>query len=708
MNGLRYGILASTALALVLAASAPALASPATPEAIEAAIPLPESANLPPLSLSDIETSAVKSTPAANAAAPADTTGTIAQPDSPKKLDETAAPAANTAAPADTTATVVQPDSPKQLDAAAIKALSGKDLVKAPIAATLPAEDYPVAEKLRDLLATKLGRYFDRKNERVDVEAFYRGRGFAPLWSSKSAPTAHATGAIAYLRGVDAEGLDPADYPTPDFTTARDADTLAEAELKLTGAVLTFARHAQNGRVHWSRVSGAIAYSHDAVDPADNLGKLAEATTIGQALASFNPQHPGYQALKAKLAEAYGQKPDAPVVRIPSGPVLKLGKDKRGKEIVMTDPRVPLLRERLGLPASADNTAYDKPLADAVAKFQKQRELSANGQLNAATLAALNGQRRDRDADIIIANMERWRWLPRDLGKTHVMVNIPDYTLRVVRDGALVWKTNIVVGKPGDMATPITTATMKFITVNPTWNVPPSIIANEYLPALRQDPTVLDRMGLKITQNPDGTVHIYQPPGDKNALGRIRFNFPNKFLVYQHDTPDKHLFAHDKRAYSHGCMRVQDPLKYGEVLLSLVLPKQNYTQERLRKMFGPGEINIDFPVHIPVHLTYQTAYVDDAGKLVIREDIYGRDGALLAQLKGDSRRVADLSIERGSGSGGVTKDALRYRVREEDFFSGWFRRDERRFGPPADIRQSRRYYREESYGGGRFFDRMFR
>jgi L,D-transpeptidase YcbB len=248
---------------------------------------------------------------------------------------------------------------------------------------------------------------------------------------------------------------------------------------------------------------------------------------------------------------------------------------------------------------------------------------------------------------------------------------------------------------------------MKFITVNPTWNVPPSIIANEYLPALRQDPTVLDRMGLKITQNPDGTVHIYQPPGDRNALGRIRFNFPNKFLVYQHDTPDKHLFAHDKRAYSHGCMRVQDPLKYGEVLLSIALPKQGYTQERLRKMFGGSEINIDFPVHIPVHLTYQTAYVDDAGKLVIREDVYGRDSALLAQLKGDSRGVADLSIERGSGGNGVTRDALRYRVREENFFSGWFRSDERRYGPPAETRQSRRYYREESYGG-RFFDRMFR
>ena len=148
---------------------------------------------------------------------------------------------------------------------------------------------------------------------------------------------------------------------------------------------------------------------------------------------------------------------------------------------------------------------------------------------------------------------------------------------------------------------------MKFITVNPTWNVPPSIIANEYLPALRSDPDALKRIGLKIEQNPDGTVRIYQPPGEANALGRIRFNFPNKFLVYQHDTPDKNLFAHDKRAYSHGCMRVQDPLMYGEKLLSIVLPNENYTAERLRKMFGGSEINIDFPVHIPVHLTYQSA-----------------------------------------------------------------------------------------------------
>src|SRR6185503_8354174 len=151
----------------------------------------------------------------------------------------------------------------------------------------------------------------------------------------------------------------------------------------------------------------------------------------------------------------------------------------------------------------------------------------------------------------------------------------------------------------------------------------------------------------------------WQPPGDRNALGRICFNFPNTFLVYQHDTPDKHLFAHDKRAYSHGCMRVENPLKYGEVILGLALPNEHYTAERLQKMFGGSEININFPTALPDHLTYQTAFVDDDGSLQIRDDVYGRDAKLLSILKGSERKVADVAIERGrvggSGSGAPTK-----------------------------------------------------
>jgi murein L,D-transpeptidase YcbB/YkuD len=222
---------------------------------------------------------------------------------------------------------------------------------------------------------------------------------------------------------------------------------------------------------------------------------------------------------------------------------------------------------------------------------------------------------------------------------------VPDYALTLYNNDKVYWHTRIVAGKP-NLATPMVSAEMKFITVNPTWNVPPSIIEKEYLPALEQDPQALDRIGLKLTQDADGTIHISQPPGAGNALGRIRFNFPNKFLVYQHDTPDKHLFTREKRAFSHGCMRVQNPLTYGEKLLSLVLPKERYTEARLESMFGGSEININFPKFIPVHLTYQTAFVDDAGKLQLREDVYGRDARMFAILKSNERKVADIAIER--------------------------------------------------------------
>jgi murein L,D-transpeptidase YcbB/YkuD len=290
-----------------------------------------------------------------------------------------------------------------------------------------------------------------------------------------------------------------------------------------------------------------------------------------------------------------------------------------------------------------------------VKTFQTEADIDVDGNLGRNTVRALNGEKKvargpsANPIDTIIVNMERWRWLPRDIGNPHVIVNVPDYSLTLYNNDKVYWHTKIVAGKPGK-ATPMVSAEMKFITVNPTWNVPPSIIENEYLPALEQDPQALDRIGLKLTQDADGTVHISQPPGAGNALGRIRFNFPNKFLVYQHDTPDKYLFTKEKRAYSHGCMRVQNPLTYGEKLLSLVMPSEHYTEARLEKMFGGSEININFPKNIWVHLTYQTAFVDEDGKLQLREDVYGRDARMIAILKGSERKVADIAIERAPNS----------------------------------------------------------
>ena len=153
-------------------------------------------------------------------------------------------------------------------------------------------------------------------------------------------------------------------------------------------------------------------------------------------------------------------------------------------------------------------------------------------------------------------------------------------------------------------------------------------------------------MGLSVERKPNGEVRVFQPPGERNALGRIRFNFPNKFLVYQHDTPEKYYFSHDKRAYSHGCMRVQDPFKYAEVILSLGAPKNGYTQEAVQKMLGSEEKQLDFQHHIPVHITYQTAFVDDAGKLQFRDDVYGLDSKYLSIVRGSDRSQADVRIEQ--------------------------------------------------------------
>lgn len=492
----------------------------------------------------------------------------------------------------------------------------------------------PLGERLRDgLSATASNKQFDGKT-RVSLDTFYLARKYAPVWTDNGAMNERAKAVAAQLRHADADGLDPADYPVPTLEANAGPDALADFELKLTDAVVTYARHAAVGSVHWSRVSRDIFYDIPAPEAADVLGKLAAAADARTALDSYNPQHAAYKALKAKLAEIRGDK-DGAKVRIGHGPALKVG---------MQDTRVPDLRARLGVAGEAGNTTYDKDLADAVKKFQKQKGLAANGHFTSATVDALNGPRNDRAADLIIANLERWRWISHDLGPSHVVVNIPEFMLRLYHNGSLLWQTRVVVGKPST-PTPLLSETMKFITVNPTWNVPPSIVYGEYLPALQQDPTVLARMGLRVSYNRDGGVHISQPPGAGNALGRIRFNFPNKFSVYQHDTPDKYMFAHDRRAYSHGCMRVQNPDEYAEKLLSVALPNEHYTAERIRRMYGHGEVNINFPTPIPVHLTYQTAYVDSSGNLVLRDDVYGRDSRVLAALKTEDRRYAETPVE---------------------------------------------------------------
>jgi len=402
--------------------------------------------------------------------------------------------------------------------------------------------------------------------------------------------------------------------------------------------VLDYARHLETGRIAPTRVSAEVDYGNHTPDPAALLREVTGASDVNATFESFNPPHAGFKALKAKLA---GLRSNASADmtsddRIADGPLLKPG---------MKDGRVPKLREILRVHAHnpADPT-YDKELARAVYMLQKHAKLRADGNLDNKTLAVINGPApipASKQIDTIVANMERWRWLPRDLGKSYVMVNIPDYTLRVVRDGNLVWRTKIVSGKP-QTPTPLLTAAMDNIVVNPSWYVPQSIIQNELLPNYETDPHIFERLGLEVKRGPDGNINVVQPPGAANSLGRIKFNFPNKFQVYLHDTPEKRLFSYDRRAFSHGCMRVEDPTKFGEVLMSMAYSGPTPTSQQLASLFGQEEKQFKLTNRPMVHLTYQSAYVDDVGKLVIREDLYGFDSRIHAILNSDERRIADV------------------------------------------------------------------
>ena len=451
-----------------------------------------------------------------------------------------------------------------------------------------PAEDVALSERLQFLIENKLQQYVPRLQDRTAVEAFYRGRDFAPLWVKSGGPLPATKQVIDFLHGVAADGLDPKDYPTPTFAD-HSPERLAADEIALMNSVATFVRHASIGRVAFCRVSGSIYFDLKSPDLQQVLEKIAGSNNVAATLDSLNPQQPQYKELKSALARA--------------------------------------------------RKTQD---ADAGTRGGKTKTPGAhqNGHRQAKIPAAT--------IDAILANMERWRWLPRDFGAAYVMVNIPDYTLTVVDDGKSVWSTRIVVGQPGKHATPLLAETMKYITFNPTWNVPPSIIRNEYLPALARDPTALARIGLRIGRNSDGSIRIYQPPSERNALGRVRFNFPNQFLVYQHDTPDKYLFSKPVRAYSHGCMRVENPDKYAETLLSISQPEEGYTAQRIRSLYGRGERNINLKTPIPVYLTYQTVSFNEAGEIQTRPDIYGLDKNVTAVLRGEPA-LAHIPVARNYG-----------------------------------------------------------
>nr|WP_244937436.1 L,D-transpeptidase family protein [Methylobacterium crusticola] len=476
-----------------------------------------------------------------------------------------------------------------------------------------PAPGDPVAEVVAARLADPAFGLIRRlgRREREAMQAFYALGAFKAVWLADGAWTPAARAVIARLQAAGEDGLDPLAYPIPllDPPHATPADR-AEADLKLSAAAVLYARDARGGRIEPWRLSRLITPKLDLPGADAVLTRLAAAGPGADGLLQgYNPAQPGYLALKAKLAALRAQQPGraVPMVRLPGGPALKAG---------MRDARVPLIRARFGLGRAGDATAYDDQVATAVASFQRERGLRASGVLDPATVAALAGPSPGRQEADLLANMERWRWLPADLGETHVFVNIPEFKVRVMSGGRVLDEARAIVGKP-DSPTPVFSGEMTYAVVNPSWTVPPSILKNEFLPRLARDPNYAARLGYQVVRRGNG-IAVRQPPGERNALGFIKFMFPNDHAVYLHDTPNRALFARSERALSHGCVRVEDPFRFAEVVLG-----PSWPTERLRKLIGKGERTVMLPRRLPVHLAYFTLAADETGTLRSIPDLYG-------------------------------------------------------------------------------------
>ncbi|HEX2727366.1 MAG TPA: L,D-transpeptidase family protein, partial [Beijerinckiaceae bacterium] len=473
----------------------------------------------------------------------------------------------------------------------------------APTTAAIPAD--PLGEALAARLADGKAALHPRlgRKDREAMAAFYAIGGYQMLWLKDGAWTAPAQALIRQIKNAAEEGLEAADYPIP-VPPGREAApaAVADAELKLSAAAVAYARDARGARIEPSRLSNLITPKLELPAPDAVLTSLAAAADAGAALSAYNPPHAGYRALRDKLAQLRANRPSPGAVRVPQGPALKVG---------MRDARVRLIRARFGL--GGDDTAYDERVAAAVADFQREKGLPADGVLDRKTVSALSGPAPSVTEEDVLSNMERWRWLPADLGRRHIWVNVPEYRLRLMTNGRPVYEARVIVGKP-DTPTPLFSDEMDHAIVNPSWYMPPSIFKNEF----NSDPAYAAARGFEVKRGRDGGITVRQPPGERNALGLVKFMFPNRHAVYLHDTPNRRLFAADKRAFSHGCVRLDQPFRFGEMVLG-----PQWTEARLKSLIGNGERTIKLPEKIPVHITYFTLQIDEKGGVHRAADLYG-------------------------------------------------------------------------------------
>ena len=472
------------------------------------------------------------------------------------------------------------------------------------------------------------------------------------LWVDENGLNDRAKSVIEEIGKADEYGLRPSDYKLPKVDEeSADAKSLADAEIKISFAVLGYARDARGGRITPQRVSPNLDPELVLPNPMEVIESISFRSDPAAYLRSFQPDQPQFEALRKALIAARGGNPDPDVVRIPDGPTLKLGVD---------DEQVALLRKRLDIPVEdgGKETVFDASVHAAVQHFQESRGVLPDGHVGPGTRRLLNQQHQQAASPaktrLILLNMERWRWLPHDLGEFYVNVNIPEFMVRVMGDGKLVHTARVVVGKP-DKQTPVISDEMQEIVFNPYWNVPNSIKTEEIRPFLREEggwfggggwnTAVLERHNLRINiggreVDPSRidwnridirSLNIYQPPGPDNVLGNVKFVFPNKHDVYMHDTTQKSLFAKTVRAESHGCMRVQNP---DQLALTLLKQDQGWSAGRIASAIqgGPDQ-HIALRQRIPVYITYFTLWVNNDGSISTFGDLYGHDARMAAALE---------------------------------------------------------------------------
>lgn len=508
-------------------------------------------------------------------------------------------------------------------------------------------EDAFIGTRIREaLLADMHGEMALSPNERQGVQRFYASRSYEPVWVTKDGLTAKAKLVLAEIVRADDWGLVASRYRLPAATPAGplSPDQRATLEAEFVRAVLRYATDAHVGQFEPTVISDLIDRGSTAPDAFETLRNLATTDAPDKVLLAYHPQHPQFEKLRQKYLELTRSTApvDAPII-IPEGPKLKPG---------ASHEHVALLRKRLKVEAAAgsDPTIYDEALVAAVKEFQTEHGLRRDGTMGRSLRTALNGQVKGNDrsaqAKRVLANMERLRWLPEDMGAVHVWDNIPEFTTRAIDNGKVIFEERIIVGRPST-PTPVFSDQFEYVEFHPYWNVPASIKVNELLPQIqRGGGGALARQGLQARYkgrvvNPSAidwggvdirNIEIFQPPGRGNALGTVKFMFPNRHDVYMHDTPNKGLFNESMRAFSHGCMRLRNPHTFADVLLDL---GNGMSPAEVKKHFA-GSDNHQVPLtnKIPVHVTYFTAWVADDGTLSFKNDVYGHDKRTTLALEG--------------------------------------------------------------------------